>query len=58
VTATKSCRISAFNLHKPTGQGYVRINGQFIYPGQCDLPETRQKYRQLISEWLANGCRR
>ncbi|MDP6635438.1 MAG: recombinase XerD, partial [Phycisphaerae bacterium] len=51
----KSARIPKLRHHKPTGQGCVRLNGRFIYLGRYDAPETRQKYHQLIAEWLANG---
>ena len=28
---TKSLRIPSYCLHKPTGQGYVTLNGRMIY---------------------------
>jgi hypothetical protein len=33
----------------------VELNGQRIYLGRYDLPETRQKYHRTITEWLAAG---
>jgi len=42
-------------LHKPSGQGYVRLNGKFIYLGRHGLPETRVAYDKAIAEWLTNN---
>ncbi|RPI64315.1 MAG: site-specific integrase [Planctomycetaceae bacterium] len=47
--------VPSLNLHKPTGQGYVRLNGRFIYLGRFDAAETHQKYHQLIAEWMVLG---
>ena len=42
-------------LHKPTGQARVRINGRDFYLGKYDSPESRQKYHQLVAEWLSSN---
>ena len=49
--------IPSFRRHKASGQGLVELNGQRIYLGRFDLPETQQRYHRLIAEWLANGRR-
>lgn len=41
--------------HKASGQGYVILNGRTVYLGKFDLPETQQKYHQLMAEWMAHG---
>ena len=48
-------KVPQFRLHKPTGQGYVRLNGQFKYLGRYDDPATQQRYHRLIAEWIAGG---
>ena len=47
--------VPPFRCHKGTGQGYVLLDGRRMYLGKYDLPETRRKYDQTISEWLTNG---
>lgn len=51
----ESARIPKYRLHKSTGQGGVVLNGRYIYLGPYDAAETRQKYHQVIAEWLAGG---
>jgi hypothetical protein len=48
-------RIPKYRLHKPTGQGVVRINDHDHYLGAYDSPKSRQRYDRLIAEWLASG---
>lgn len=43
--------------HKPSGQGYVRLNGKTLFTGRWNSPESKQKYNDLIRGWLANGRR-
>jgi len=50
----RSDKIPELRHHKATGQG-GGLNGRFIYLGRYDAPETRQRYHQVIAEWLANG---
>ncbi len=50
-----SARVPKYCHHKPTGQGFVKLNGRFIYLGEYDTPDSRQRYDALISEWLACG---
>jgi integrase-like protein len=53
----KNPKTPSFRLHKATSQGYVELNGQRLYLGRHELPETKQRYHRLIAEWLANGRR-
>ena len=44
----------SYLLHKATGQARVRINGRDHYLGQYRSPKSRQRYDELIAEWLGN----
>lgn len=45
-------------LHKPSGQGFVVLNGSKpIYLGRYDRDGTQEAYYRLIAEWKADGCR-
>jgi len=46
-----------YRLHKPTGQGFVELDGKRFYCGRYDLPESEAKAHRLIAAWLANGKR-
>ena len=48
-------RAPSLRHHKASGQGYVVLNGKAVYLGRYDTPEARQKYHQVISEWMAAG---
>ena len=52
---TRAPSIPPLRQHKSTGQGYVLLNGRFIYLGRFDHPETRVKYERVLAEWLAAG---
>jgi hypothetical protein len=47
----------SYQLHKPSGQAVVTLNGVDHYLGNYDTPESRAAYDRLIAEWLANGRR-
>jgi integrase len=51
----KLSRIPSYRLHKPTGQGFVELNGKRHYLGRHDLAKTRQNYHRLVGEWEAYG---
>ncbi len=55
VSNARQPKVPSLKLHKATGQGYVRIDGRMISLGKFGLPETQQRYHQLIAEWLATG---
>lgn len=41
--------------HKPTGQGYVRLNGKALYTGVWGSPESQREYDRLVQEWISRG---
>ncbi len=49
--------VPALRVHKPTGQGYVFLDGHRVYLGRHDLPGTQRRYAETIAEWTANGGR-
>lgn len=51
-------RLPKYCRHAATGQAYVTLNGQRLYLGKQDTPESREAYDRAIAEWLANGRRR
>jgi len=59
VPANCTVKVGVPNLkqHKGTGQGYVEVEGRFIYFGRYDLPLTHQKYHQFVAEYMAAGRR-
>lgn len=42
-------------LHRPTGQGYVRLSGRMVYLGRHGSPECQAAYERHLGEWLAGG---
>ncbi len=46
-------RVPTLTLHKATGQGRVRLNGQDHYLGTFGTDETHERYKRLIAEWLS-----
>jgi integrase len=46
--------IPKYRLHKGSGQALVQIDGRRIYLGKHGTEESREKYRRIIGEWLAN----
>jgi hypothetical protein len=42
-------------LHRPTGQARVRIDGHDSYLGPHGSRESRDRYDELVSEWLASN---
>jgi hypothetical protein len=41
--------------HKPSGQAYCVISGKFIYLGKHGSKASRERYEEVIAEYLANG---
>jgi integrase len=41
-------------VHKPSGQGVVRLNGHDYYLGKHGTPLSLETYHRLIAEWLAS----
>ena len=50
-----SVRPPKLRHHKPTGQGYVVLNGKYIFFGPYGDPEVTEQYHRTIAEWIANG---
>lgn len=46
-------RKPAYSLHSATGQARVRIDGKDFYLGVYGSKESRERYDDLIAEWLA-----
>ena len=46
-----------YQLHKASGQVRARIKGRDIYLGKYLSPESEQRYRQVIADWLKNQYR-
>lgn len=41
--------------HKPSGLGYIRLNGKCHYTGKWGSEEGERKYAELLAAWLAGG---
>ena len=55
MSSAKLPRIPSYRLHKPSGRAVVRLNGRDFYLGKHGSPESRNKYEQLVAEWLTNN---
>lgn len=52
---TRATTIPQHCCHKPSGNGYVRLNGKFHYTGAWGSEEAEERYQALLAAWLANG---
>ncbi|MFP6677723.1 MAG: site-specific integrase, partial [Pirellulaceae bacterium] len=50
-----SVKIPKYRLHRGSGQALVQINGDRIYLGVYDSPESHEQYRRILAEFLATG---
>jgi len=50
-----SFRTPKYRLRKGSGQALVQVNGERIYLGKYGTQESKQRYRRIVSEWLASG---
>lgn len=48
-------RTPTYRLHKPSGRAVVTLNGTDFYLGKYGSPESRERYDQLVAEWLTSG---
>lgn len=48
-------RVPTHSLHKPTGQGYIRLNGQCFYTGKYGTPQAQAEYNRMLAEWIEAG---
>jgi hypothetical protein len=53
MSGAESPRIPSYRCHKPTGLAVVWLDGRDIYLGDHGTPESRERYRHVIAEWLA-----
>ncbi len=51
----KRKRKPSYLLHKPTNQARVRIDGKDYYLGEYGSQESKERYRDLLAEWLAES---
>lgn len=50
-------KLPKYRLHQPKGRSAraaVTINGQHIYLGEYDSPESHERYKQEIAKWLCS----
>ena len=50
-----STGVPAYRVHRAKGLGYVRLNKRMIYLGAANTPESFERYRRVLGEWLATG---
>jgi integrase len=48
-------RTPQYRHHRPSGQAVVTLSGRDFYLGKHGTPESRERYDQLLAEWLAKG---
>ncbi|MBA2707235.1 MAG: recombinase XerD, partial [Gemmatimonadaceae bacterium] len=44
-----------YRQHKASGQAIITVNGEDIYLGKHDTPQSRAEYDRIIGEWRANS---
>jgi hypothetical protein len=49
--------VPSYRLHKPSGQAIVTLNGKMFYLGKYKSKESREKYSDLIAEFVTNNCK-
>ena len=47
--------IPSYLKHKNSNRVYCRRNGKFIYLGRYGSKASRERYEEVIAEYLANG---
>ena len=53
--SSREIKVPSYRRHKPSGQAVVTIRGRDIYLGKHGTRASRDRYDQLIAEWLAGG---
>ena len=48
-----SIHILKYRLHRASGLALVEIHGRRIYLGKYNSPESRERYRRLISQLMS-----
>ena len=54
MSKSSSQRIPKYQHYNPRKCAKVRIDGRDIYLGPYDSPESHEKYRKVIAEWLVH----
>jgi len=59
MTSNKSIKLPKYRQQKRKGQNlaFVELNGHRHYLGPFGSRESKQTYKRLLAEWLANGMR-
>ena len=59
MTSNKSIKLPKYRQQKRKGQNlaFVELNGHRHYLGPFESRESKQAYKRLLAEWLANGMR-
>jgi integrase len=47
--------VPKYRCYRPKGLAVVRLDGRDIYLGKFGSPESQEKYRRVIAEWLTRG---
>ncbi|MCA9027436.1 MAG: hypothetical protein KDA86_19665 [Planctomycetaceae bacterium] len=47
----RTSRTPKYGRHKSTGQARVLIDGQHVYLGPYDSPESKRRYKEVIDHW-------
>src|SRR4051794_20733357 len=50
-----SARLPKYRHYLPKNLAVVRIDGRDVYLGRYDSPESHEKYRRTVAEWLTTG---
>lgn len=51
---TLKSKLPSYRLHRASRQAVVTLNGKDVYLGVHGTDESRENYRRVIEEWLAN----
>ena len=52
---SKVRKVPSYRLHKPTGQGVVRLDGRDHYLGKHGTEASLEAYRRTVANWLVAG---
>ena len=48
-------KVPSYLRHKAKDLAYIRINGRVHYLGKFGTPESHERYRRVVGEWLSSG---
>jgi integrase len=51
----RTTRLPKYRHYLPKDLAVVRLDGRDVYLGSYDSPESHEKYRRVVAEWLTNG---